>query len=174
MVMVKTIRSVEPPLQLLFEASSDIPLSVIKQPNWLPNLLFAISFTSDIIEKELANDLRNEHGMVYVTHCIEMLFYRAKHTNHPSWNSGSFKSKTSVWEATFSQWLDLLCLHHLLTKEGDQFYATTQFINLCLSAPVFQQPVNDWEYVLWDYLEQSLTQHELLFSGKVSPLSLLF
>ncbi len=42
-----------------------------------------------------------------------------------------------------------------------------------LSAPVFQQPVNDWEYVLWDYLEQSLTQHELLFSGKVSPLSLL-
>lgn len=77
------------------------------------------------------------------------------------------------YERLLSQWLDLLCLHHLLTKEGDQFYATTQFINLCLSAPVFQQPVNDWEYVLWDYLEQSLTQHELLFSGKVSPLSLL-
>ncbi|MEN2735517.1 hypothetical protein WBU86_20120 [Escherichia coli] len=51
MVMVKDDTKVEPPLQLLFEASSDIPLSVIKQPNWLPNLLSPSASLSDIIEK---------------------------------------------------------------------------------------------------------------------------
>ncbi|MBG3105137.1 type I polyketide synthase [Proteus mirabilis] len=173
MVMVKDDTKVEPPLQLLFEASSDIPLSVIKQPNWLPNLLSPSASLSDIIEKSWQRfEERARYGICHTLY-RNALFTELNTPITLAEIVARLKAKPQ-YERLLSQWLDLLCLHHLLTKEGDQFYATTQFINLCLSAPVFQQPVNDWEYVLWDYLEQSLTQHELLFSGKVSPLSLLF
>ncbi|MCC7773752.1 hypothetical protein INQ70_23945, partial [Escherichia coli] len=137
MVMVKDDTKVEPPLQLLFEASSDIPLSVIKQPNWLPNLLSPSASLSDIIEKSWQRfEERARYGICHTLY-RNALFTELNTPITLAEIVARLKAKPQ-YERLLSQWLDLLCLHHLLTKEGDQFYATTQFINLCLSAPVFQ------------------------------------
>jgi len=78
------------------------------------------------------------------------------------------------YEKIVNQWLALLCDTGLLRQENEDYYPTSGFISLGASDAELTLPDTAWEKTLWHYLEQMLSQHESLFSGDVSPLSLLF